>query len=35
MAKVILGNHSAVFAARSEQYRIRKFYAMYWAAKSE
>ena len=26
MAKVIFGNHSAVFAARSEQDRIRKFY---------
>jgi extradiol dioxygenase family protein len=26
MAKVILGNHTAVFAARSEQKRIRKFY---------
>jgi len=26
MAKVILGNHLAVFAARSEQDRIRKFY---------
>ena len=26
MAKVILGNHSALFAARSEQDRIRKFY---------
>jgi hypothetical protein len=26
MAKVILGNHTAVFAARSEQERIRKFY---------
>ncbi len=26
MAKVILGNHAAVFAARSEQDRIRKFY---------
>jgi catechol 2,3-dioxygenase-like lactoylglutathione lyase family enzyme len=26
MAKVILGNHTAVFAARSEQDRIRKFY---------
>jgi catechol 2,3-dioxygenase-like lactoylglutathione lyase family enzyme len=26
MAKVIPGNHSAVFAARSEQDRIRKFY---------
>jgi len=26
MAKVILGNHTAVFAARSEQGRIRKFY---------
>jgi catechol 2,3-dioxygenase-like lactoylglutathione lyase family enzyme len=26
MAKVILGNHMAVFAARSEQDRIRKFY---------
>jgi hypothetical protein len=26
MAKVILGNHTAVFAARSEQARIRKFY---------
>jgi catechol 2,3-dioxygenase-like lactoylglutathione lyase family enzyme len=26
MAKVILGNHSAVFAARSEQDTIRKFY---------
>jgi catechol 2,3-dioxygenase-like lactoylglutathione lyase family enzyme len=25
-AKVILGNHTAVFAARSEQGRIRKFY---------
>jgi catechol 2,3-dioxygenase-like lactoylglutathione lyase family enzyme len=24
--KVILGNHTAVFAARSEQERIRKFY---------
>ena len=26
MAEVILGNHTAVFAARSEQERIRKFY---------
>jgi len=26
MARVILGNHTAVFAARSEQDRIRKFY---------
>jgi hypothetical protein len=26
MAKVILGNHTAVFATRSEQDRIRKFY---------
>lgn len=26
MSKVILGNHTAVFAARSEQDRIRKFY---------
>ncbi len=26
MAKVILGNHTAVFAARSDQDRIRKFY---------
>ena len=26
MARVILGNHTAVFAARSEQERIRKFY---------
>ena len=26
MAKVALGNHTAVFAARSEQDRIRKFY---------
>jgi hypothetical protein len=26
MAKVIFGNHMAVFAARSEQERIRKFY---------
>jgi catechol 2,3-dioxygenase-like lactoylglutathione lyase family enzyme len=26
VAKVILGNHTAVFAARSEQDRIRKFY---------
>jgi len=26
MAKVILGNHSALFTARSEQDRIRKFY---------
>ncbi|HZQ54615.1 MAG TPA: SRPBCC domain-containing protein [Bryobacteraceae bacterium] len=26
MAKIILGNHMAVFAARSEQDRIRKFY---------
>lgn len=26
MAKVIFGNHTAVFAARSEQARIRKFY---------
>lgn len=26
MAKVIVGNHLAVFAARSEQDRIRKFY---------
>jgi len=26
MAKVILGNHTAVFGARSEQDRIRKFY---------
>lgn len=26
MPKVILGNHTAVFAARSEQDRIRKFY---------
>jgi hypothetical protein len=26
MAKVVLGNHTAVFAARSEQERIRKFY---------
>jgi catechol 2,3-dioxygenase-like lactoylglutathione lyase family enzyme len=26
MAKVVLGNHTAVFAARSEQDRIRKFY---------
>ena len=26
MAKVILGNHTAVFAARSEQDRIHKFY---------
>lgn len=27
MAKVILGNHTAVFAARSEQDRIRRFYS--------
>ena len=27
MAKVILGNHNAVFAARSEQDRIREFYS--------
>ena len=26
MAKVIFGNHTAVFAARSEQDRIRRFY---------
>jgi catechol 2,3-dioxygenase-like lactoylglutathione lyase family enzyme len=26
MAKVILGNHTAVFATRSEQDRIRRFY---------
>ena len=26
MTKVILGNHTAVFAARSEQDRIRTFY---------
>ena len=26
MSKVMLGNHTAVFAARSEQNRIRKFY---------
>lgn len=26
MAKVVFGNHMAVFAARSEQDRIRKFY---------
>ena len=26
MAKVIVGNHAAVFAARSEQGRIRRFY---------
>ena len=26
MAKVVFGNHMAVFAARSEQARIRKFY---------
>ncbi|MDE2447922.1 MAG: VOC family protein [Gammaproteobacteria bacterium] len=26
MAKLILGNHMAVFAARSDQERIRKFY---------
>jgi len=26
MPKIILGNHTAVFAARSEQDRIRKFY---------
>jgi len=26
VAQVILGNHTAVFAARSEQARIRKFY---------
>ena len=26
MRKVILGNHTAVFAARSERDRIRKFY---------
>jgi catechol 2,3-dioxygenase-like lactoylglutathione lyase family enzyme len=26
VAKVILGNHTAAFAARSEQERIRKFY---------
>lgn len=26
MAKVVLGNHTAVFAARTEQDRIRKFY---------
>jgi catechol 2,3-dioxygenase-like lactoylglutathione lyase family enzyme len=26
MAKVVLGNHMAVFAARSEQDRIRRFY---------
>lgn len=26
MAKVILGNHTAVFVARSEQERIRQFY---------
>ena len=26
MAKVIVGNHTAVFAARSEQGRIRRFY---------
>jgi len=27
MPKVILGNHTAVFAARSEQDRIRRFYS--------
>jgi catechol 2,3-dioxygenase-like lactoylglutathione lyase family enzyme len=27
MAKVIFGNHTAVFAARSEQDKIRKFYS--------
>ena len=26
MARVILGNHTAVFAARSEQDKIRRFY---------
>lgn len=26
MTKLILGNHMAVFAARTEQHRIRKFY---------
>jgi len=26
MAKVVLGNHTAVFAARSDQKRIRSFY---------
>ena len=34
MAKVILGNHSAVFAARSEQDRIRKFYSDVLGAKT-
>jgi|SRR5579871_6244812 catechol 2,3-dioxygenase-like lactoylglutathione lyase family enzyme len=34
MAKVILGNHSAVFAARSEQDRIRKFYCDVLGAKA-
>ena len=33
MAKVIFGNHTAVFAARSEQDRIRKFYCDVLACK--
>jgi len=33
MAKVILGNHTAVFAARSEQDRIQKFYCDVLGAK--
>jgi hypothetical protein len=34
MAKVILGNHTAVFAARSEQSKIRKFYCDVLACKA-
>ncbi|MDE3069005.1 MAG: VOC family protein [Verrucomicrobiota bacterium] len=34
MAKVILGNHMAVFAARVEQTRIRKFYCEVLGCKS-
>lgn len=34
MAKVILGNHMAVFAARSEQERIRGFYCGVLGSKS-
>lgn len=35
MAKVILGNHMAVFAARAEQDRIRKFYCEVLGCKSK
>jgi hypothetical protein len=34
VAKVILGNHTAAFAARSEQHRIREFYCDVLGCKS-